>query len=592
MKSALVPLLLVGIVPVVWFAWRLGWLRDRRVRWAVYAGCLLGVGLTLPYEGVDFVYLKRLNLFIAAAAAALVLLRHGADRLGLRRALAPRTYFTALATLAAFSVVVYTNFFSFHGERTFVHYHDVAHYYLGSKYFDELGYDNLYTAMLRAEAEVYENRFKAIQARDLTTDEVVHIRPLLQRSDPVRAAFSAERWEDFKVDVAWFRDALGPQYGTVLTDHGYNPTPFWTLVGGSLATLVPAGSGRGILLLTLLDPLLLLLTFGAVWWAFGRETMLLGVVYVCVLFGATFGWTGGAFGRYFWFFALVTGVCCLERRCYRLAGALVAVATLLRIFPAFFLAGIALHAVHELRGTRRLSAGSRRVLASFALAAVALLALTAAREGGVEPWRDFSGRMSVHTQTVSPNIVGLTNVLAWRGGPESVSAEELAAIRQRRSKIYTIQLLVVAPLALLLVAARSRRENLVGAAVLGIPLLFLTLNLAAYYYVFLLVWILVFRDDPRRIALLFSVEAISYTLLLFEEREGLLFVYRSLLVLFLLGALYLDRRDLSTPLASRAPVEMTRYPKDRAVEPATTTDPDDQPRGVGMTRYPKDRTRE
>jgi hypothetical protein len=33
-------------------------------------------------------------------------------------------------------------------------FHDAALYYLGSKYFRELGYGHLYTAMLRAEAEV------------------------------------------------------------------------------------------------------------------------------------------------------------------------------------------------------------------------------------------------------------------------------------------------------------------------------------------------------------------------------------------------------------------------------------------------------
>ena len=71
-----------------------------------------------------------------------------------RRGLSVRsTYRRTLGALASLAAIAYLNFFSFHGERTFVHYHDVAHYYLGSKYFRELGYANLYTAMLRAEAE-------------------------------------------------------------------------------------------------------------------------------------------------------------------------------------------------------------------------------------------------------------------------------------------------------------------------------------------------------------------------------------------------------------------------------------------------------
>ena len=551
MKSPLVPLLLVGLLPVAWFAWRLGLLRSQRVRWALFAAGLLGVAITMPYQGVDFVYLKRLNLLIAVAAGILLALRYGAGRLGSSRILAPGAYLVAVGTLAAFSVAVYTNFFSFHGERTFVHYHDVAHYYLGSKYFDELGYEGLYTAMLRAEAEVYDDHFKAIEARDLATGELTHIRPLLQRSDPVKAAFSPERWTSFREDVAYFRDSLGPQYGKVLVDHGYNPTPFWTLFGGPLANLVPAGSGAGVLALTLLDPLLLAATFALVAWAFGFETMAIALIYFCVLFGATFGWTGGAFGRFGWFFALIGSVCLLERRRYGLSGALLAVASLLRVFPLFFLVALALRSLHERRRLGELSSASRRFLGAFGIAVFVLVPLTAVGPG-LESWMDFADRMDVHTQTISPNVIGLTNALAYRGGAESVSAEELRAARSRRSRIYAIQLLTVVPIVLGLVAARSRREGPLRAAVLGIPLIFFALNLAAYYYAFLLLWVLAFRRDPGRLALLFAVEALSYTLLLFEEREGLLFVYRSMLVLMLIGALYLDRNRSAGNASPRA----------------------------------------
>src|SRR6185295_3796943 len=107
-----------------------------------------------------------------------------------------------------------------------------------------------------------------------------------------------DRWIDFKQDVAYFRRVLGPQYRAVVEDHGFNPTPVWAVMGGLLANRVPAGSHFGILLLSLLDPVLLLLACGAVVWAFGRRTALLAVIQFCLVFGATFGWTGGAFLRY------------------------------------------------------------------------------------------------------------------------------------------------------------------------------------------------------------------------------------------------------------------------------------------------------
>ena len=153
--------------------------------------------------------------------------------------------------------ILYTNFFAFHGigrERVFIHLHDVAHYYLGAKYFPELGYQRLYTAMLRAEAEKYENHFRSLEARDLETNGLVDIRALLARSDPVKARFSAERWAAFQEDVAFFRGWMKKQWGEVLRDHGFNPPPLWPLLGGALANLVPAGSHAGILALTLARP--------------------------------------------------------------------------------------------------------------------------------------------------------------------------------------------------------------------------------------------------------------------------------------------------------------------------------------------------
>ena len=56
---------------------------------------------------------------------------------------------------------------------------------------------------------------------------------------------------------------------------------------------------------------------------------------------------------------------------------------------------------------------------------------------------------------------------------------------------------------------------------LAAPILFVALTAAGYYWAFLPVIALAFVDQPRKIALLFGVEAASYTILLFEERDGL-----------------------------------------------------------------------
>jgi len=545
MSSQLVPVLVLLVLPALYLGHRLGLLADRRVRWLGGGALLLAVALSLPFGGLDLVHLERIKLLLAAAAALLLLLRH----LKLPWALERSTYRRLLGALAVLSSLVYLNFFAFHavgGGRAFVHLHDVAHHYLGAKYYAELRHADLYTAMLRAEAERYGDRFKALEARDLESYELVHIRSLLRQSDPVRAAFSPPRWAEFQSDVAYFREALGPQYAAVLRDHGFNATPVWALLGGPLARLVPAGSDTGIFLLTLLDPLLLVGLVGAIGWAFGLEALLLCVIYLGVLFGAGFGWTGGGFLRMPWLFGLVGAVCCLRRRRHATAGALLAGATLLRLFPAFLALPLLARALALVRRRRSLPRRYAAFFGSFLLTAGVLVALTGLLPRGWSHWADFRANLATHMEVISPNVVGLTQVLAYRSGPGELTREEFRALEQRRRAIHHVQLwLVFLPL-LVLVARRAPREHDLSACALALPLIFVAQDLAAYYYAFLVVLVLVHRRHAERLALLFAVEAASYTLTLFEEREGLLFVYRSILLGLLFAALFLEpirRRD-------------------------------------------------
>ncbi len=536
MRGPLLPVVLLGLLPALFFAWQLGLLRRRSARWTALLASLGILGWSLPTAGVDFEYLKRLNLFLCGAALLLSLWRHprfagGADS---------RRYRTLLAVLAGVSLVVYTNFFSFHGARTFVHQHDVAHYYLGSKYFGELGYENLYAAMLRAEAEVYGNRLVAREARDLTTNELVDARQLLLHSDEVKAAFAPARWEEFKRDVAHFREALGPQYAGIFVDHGFNPTPLWPLLGGALANLVPAGSASGILALTLIDPLLLALAFAAVVWAFGWDAALLGAIHFCLIFGASFGWTGGAFLRYLWFASLLIAVSCLQRQRHLLAGFLLAVAAGLRVFPAFFVLPILLKAFQSWWSGQGVSRPHRRFLLGCGLSAAGLFLATALAGRGIAAWEEFGSHMRVHVETISPNSVGLTGALSYHHTPPRLTAEEMHAEQARRARIHRLQLATLFAATLAAVALLVPGMDDVAAVVLGVPLVLTGLDLAAYYYVFLVLLVVANRDRPLRLAGLFGLELVSHALLLFEDREYVVYIYRSVLLLYLLAAFYLQ----------------------------------------------------
>ena len=557
MHNQLIPLVVLAVLPALYLLGRLGLFRWRIARWLAGIAIALAAFVSLPFEGMDFVHLKRVKLLLAAATALLLLLRH----LKLAWALDAVRYRSLLAVLAALSAATYLNFFAFHGARSFVHLHDVAHYYLGAKYYAELGHRDLYVALLRAEAESTGNRFKAIEARDLDSYEPVHIRSLLAQSDPVKAEFRPERWAAFQRDAAWFREALGPQYATLLRDHGFNATPAWSLLGTALAGLVPTGSDTGILLLTLLDPLLLVGMFGMIAWAFGLEAMLLALIYLSLLFGAGFGWTGGGFLRMPWLVASVGSVCCYQRRRRAGAGALLAVATLLRIFPAFFALPFLFRAIAAARRWHSVPRRYQRFFAGFAVAGVLLVAATALLPRGVGHWIDLRDTLESQLEVTAPNLVGVTQLIAYRGNPDEVTLEEQRELQARRRAIHHVQLWVVFLPLLALAAWGAPRERDLAAIALGVPLIFVGLNLAAYYYAFLVVLVLVHRDDPERLALLFGVEAASYVLMLFEDREGVLHVQRSALVGLLLMAFYLE--PLRNALSRVPSVSSAEHPSRR-----------------------------
>jgi len=186
MPLPLVPILVVGVLPLALLGVAFRLFEKRWFRGAFLVVLAGALALSWPRHGLDFDVLKKMSLFLAGGAALVLLLRH----LGVPWALDATKRVRAFAALAAAAVVVYTNFFAFHGEGVFVHLHDVAHYYLGSKYFGELSYTNLYTAMIRAEAEKHEGRFRSPVARDLVTNEVVPVTTLLLKSEEVKAAFT------------------------------------------------------------------------------------------------------------------------------------------------------------------------------------------------------------------------------------------------------------------------------------------------------------------------------------------------------------------------------------------------------------------
>src|SRR5919106_6598426 len=97
MRGPLLAILLLLVAPGLFFAFRLGLLRNRWTRWTAAVVAVAALAWSLPAAGVDYLYLKRINLFLCAAAATLALLRNPR----LAWVMSPRRHLAALAGGAA-----------------------------------------------------------------------------------------------------------------------------------------------------------------------------------------------------------------------------------------------------------------------------------------------------------------------------------------------------------------------------------------------------------------------------------------------------------------------------------------------------------
>lgn len=438
---------------------------------------------------------------IAIATAAAGLLLGGWILRRRRRAHVFRRVRDALlAALGIASLAAWWNFGLFHLGH-YLHLWDIYHYYVGAKYAPELGYTRLYACAALAEAELGHRGEVARRGfRNLWTNEIESGEVALADSAGCLARFSPPRWESFKHDIAWFRNRIGAErWRGAQLDHGYNPTPVWTMVGTAFSNLGPASDAR-ILLLALIDPVLLLALWGAAVWAFGWRPACVACVFWGTSFGSDFGWTGGTFLRMDWLFLTVLGVALLRKRWPAAAGFALAWATLLRVFPGFLFAGPALGiAVASVRQRRFVfPREDRRLLAGAALAVLVLGSLstlgTSERTLSLDAWSGFVANSRKHLESLSVNNIGLKTVVSFvHDEPLTVMPGEYMpgkwwephrqAIERRRPLFV---LLIACFIALLARAAAGRRAWV--STVLSVGLIPVAATLSCYYGAVLLLY--------------------------------------------------------------------------------------------------------
>jgi hypothetical protein len=351
----------------------------------------------------------RVSAAIAMAACALLYLEARAVRRPSRLLV-----HTIAGLLAAAAVTTYFQFFTIPAGQYF-HRWEMFHYFMGAKYAPELSYDRLYVCTVVAEAELgHRSEVEARSIRDLRNDALISGREALRDPAACKRHFEPQRWQSFRADIARFRKLAGTAryWAEMQADHGYNPSPVWTIAGRALASLAPP-SRSTLSRLALIDPLLMALTIAALGWGFGARSALLATIFWGTQAPATFSWTGGAFLRQDWLLACVLAAALLRKQRPMLAGFFLACSGMLRVFPCLLWAGPLVFAARELIRERRLRQASARMLCGGALACALLLPAGAIASGGTRQYSAFVEHLAMHAATPISNHLSLRMLLSF-----------------------------------------------------------------------------------------------------------------------------------------------------------------------------------
>ena len=375
--------------------------------------------------------------------------------------------------------------------RTFVHTYDMRVYYPVAKYFKELRFDGLYLASVAAakadDPSMTRESAANISLRNLRNHRMTKAGEVWDEIIAIQNRFSPERWQEFVQDMRYFRQTMGRAYFGSLTDHGGNATPVW-LAQAHLLFAKTKATERTLVLGGLVDPVLLLIGFLVIAWAYGwRASLLCMVVFGAndfVMFGSN--WAGATM-RHDWLAYLMIAVGLVKKEKYLASGVVFAMATSARAFPAFALVGIGLptalwmlwrllsdpHSLTRFSEWPRVHLNVFRVALGAVIGAVALF-LFASIVLSFDAWPEWLHKVGMLDRDPHVNEVGLRSfVLGARGDWGSIFSLRAPVVIAVAAGVGLGALLV------------GWRRSLDQAAVLGAMMIPLVFNPSNYYVHFI-----------------------------------------------------------------------------------------------------------
>jgi len=413
-----------------------------------------------------------------------------------------------LLVLAVFSLAAHTNYLRYERGLDRRGSVDFYVYYMGPKYFPELGYHGLYDAHTIAD---YEDDFRAyrpmVPVRSLTDNLLVRKGSIVERKDEIVSWFTPARWQEFKADISVFRaeyifDRRDSRWAQ---DHGYNGTPLTTAINGTLLRQPFLSTERFVELMPWSDLLIVIVAGATIAYVLGAQWGLLFVIVFSANPLNDYITVGGSYLRYLHFVSLALGIVALRKGHGGTAGFLVAVSTHLRVFAILFASALLLSDLLRPE-RRRLLFERRRFYLSFAAVGLLLLAGTSLLRvpGEQNVWVDFAKNTLLHSKTYAYNALGLKypfmysdeanyEVLASRSKPIDWRTE-VAARLSRNAVGYRLAAAAFITLSILYL----RRVRSGGEALfVGFVWMYALLQVTVYDYVLMSLVPFIFARDQR-----------------------------------------------------------------------------------------------
>ncbi|GEM_PF-1207294 len=395
---------------------------------------------------------------------------------------------------------------------------DAAYYYLNSKYFDELGYYELYPAMLLADQQT-DNKLETVTSyRDLHDYKMVRRSRISQVEEQVVGAFEPGRWSNFKHDVDHIVSSWGKREKRYFfSDHGFNPPPTWTVVGGTMSDVTAVEDLKRI---TMVDFYLVAAMFVLIGVTFGFDTLLFCLLLFLCTYSGRWPVLGQSLLRFDWVVALVCSVCMLKRGNWATAGAFMAYSSLNRIFPAIFFFPVGVLLIRDLVRNRelcRLGSLLKSTYARFIVGAALMSALLiggATAKYGVDSFVQSKENLIMHNSadSYSRYRTGWGDALIYRGERTRVEFIRAGAIAAKQELLNDLKPLTNACglLTLLFIGVVAWRKKYPAHELIHlciIPFFCLTTPQINYFNLRLLL-IIWHMHDPRRARNIFGIIAL------------------------------------------------------------------------------------